>query len=505
MNNFLFNYFATKAKKDIVGQKVTHIYGSLSSIVLNLENGSSIFFKLDSPSALFFGNYQLPKTQSNFAISLHKKINKLKVIDVGYTGLERVLVLHLLDKRLDIEHYYYLVFEITGRNGNLILCDNNWKIIESLRYVQSRQILPNRTYNKPSKMLDITTDNIDVIKRAFHRENILGIDSFVKKFITEKNIDDFIEISRKPYETLFQYTFKTRNFIYPFYFEFVENISTIDEKTLFNQIFITNTQKSSNKTKTINFIDKKLKKINEKIEKIQNDIQKAQDADKMKLYADTLLENISTVKLNKLNNDVIYLKPHGFTKDIAIPVNPEKTIQYNISLYYKLYKKYKNAKNILESLLDQSKQEYINVTKLKEQLLNDSIDIKDINFLSKKTNHTVKHIEVSSYEHFNILGFDIYIGNNAKSNEIILKNASKEDVWMHPKNIPGPHLIIKNPQRLQEINKALLEQCAQKIKEKMHTYNKIEVDYTFVKFVKKPKGFKKGRVTYSNFKTVVAN
>ncbi|PMP67710.1 MAG: fibronectin/fibrinogen-binding protein, partial [Desulfurella multipotens] len=65
------------------------------------------------------------------------------------------------------------------------------------------------------------------------------------------------------------------------------------------------------------------------------------------------------------------------------------------------------------------------------------------------------------------------------------------------------HLIIKNPQRLQQLDKTLLEKCAQKIRENLGTNDKIEVDYTFVKFVKKPKGFKKGRVTYSNFKTVV--
>lgn len=169
-----------------------------------------------------------------------------------------------------------------------------------------------------------------------------------------------------------------------------------------------------------------------------------------------------------------------------------------------VYKKYKNAKDILSLRLSQVKQEYSYLAQIQEQLLNNQIDPKDVNkFLKTKINQKVKTIETFPYERLNILGFDIYIGKNAKGNDLILKNAAKEDIWMHPKNIPGPHLIIKNPKRLQELEKTLLEQCAQKIKEKMQSNSKIEVDYTFVKYVKKPKGFKKGRVTYDNFKTVV--
>ncbi|MGB9755703.1 MAG: NFACT RNA binding domain-containing protein [Desulfurella sp.] len=503
MNSFLFNYFATKIKKNILDQKITHVYGSDGVVVLNTQNGLSIFFKLDSPGALFFGMYQLPKTQNQFATNLQKKINKLKIVSADFRGIERVLILKLLDKRLDIEHYYFLVFEITGRNGNLILCDTNQKIIESYRYNTNRQILPNKIYKKPNQMLDITTDNINILKNALHVKNILGIDNFVKKFVGKENIDNFIEITKKSYEKLFQYEYQGKKFVYPFLFDFSKNVNIIDDEILFNQIFSKNSPKSSNNIKIIQSIDKKLKKYSEKIEKIENDIQKAKDAEKIKLFADTLLENINFIKLN---GKEVYLKPINYTDEIAVPINPQKTIQENINFYYKLYKKYKNAEKILSLRLNQVKQEYSYLANMKEQMLNNQIDPKDANkFLKTKINQKIKLIENFPYERFNILGFDVYIGKNAKGNDLILKNASKEDIWMHPKNIPGPHLIIKNPKRLQELEKTLLEKCAKKIKEEIRSNNKIEIDYTFVKYVKKPKGFKKGRVTYANFKTVVVS
>lgn len=500
MNNFLFNYFATKIKRDIIGQRIANVSANLNTIILRLPNGSSIFFKLDSQSALFFGNYTIEKTQNTFAVSLQKKINKLKIIDVDFEGLERVLTLHLLDKRLDIEHHYYLIFEITGRNGNLILCDANKKIIETYRLIENRQILPNRIYKEPNKMLDIILDDIDVLKKSFNKNNILGIDNFIKKFITQENIDSFIEVARKPFEALFKYSLNEKFVVYPFLFDFGLDVSKIDEKDLFNQIFTQNTQTNSNNTKFISLINKKINKLNDKIEKIQTDIEKTQNAEKFKQYADTLLANINLIKPHK---DFVCLKPND-SVSITIPINPKKTIQDNINTYYKLYKKYKNAKNILNSVLDQVQQERFHLLQIKEQILNNKIDIKDVKILlNKKTHQKVISADTISYEHFSILGFDVYIGKNAKGNDLILKNASKEDIWMHPKNIPGPHLILKNPKRLQHIDKNLLEQCAQKIREKLGTNDKIEVDYTFVKFVKKPKGFKKGRVIYSNFKTVM--
>jgi predicted ribosome quality control (RQC) complex YloA/Tae2 family protein len=284
-------------------------------------------------------------------------------------------------------------------------------------------------------------------------------------------------------------------------FDFGLDVSSINEKDLFNKIFTQNTQISLNNAKIINLIDKKIHKLNDKIKKIQIDIQKAKDAAKWKLYADTLLANINSIELY---NDLVYLTPPGSESKIPIPINTKKTIQDNINTYYKLYKKYKNAKNILESVLNQTKQEHVYLLQIKEQLLNHQIDPKDVKLLfNKKTNQRVISTDTISYEHFKILDFDVYLGKNAKGNDLILKNAFKEDIWMHPKSIPGPHLILKNPKRLQQIDKNLLEQCAQKIRERLGTNDKIEVDYTFVKFVKKPKGFKKGRVIYSNFKTVM--
>lgn len=83
-----------------------------------------------------------------------------------------------------------------------------------------------------------------------------------------------------------------------------------------------------------------------------------------------------------------------------------------------------------------------------------------------------------------------------------LKTASSNDIWLHTKNIPGSHVIIKKEKG--DIPKSTLEEAAllaaYHSKAKMSA--QVEVDYTTVKNVKKPKGAKPGMVTYVSYKTI---
>ena len=99
-------------------------------------------------------------------------------------------------------------------------------------------------------------------------------------------------------------------------------------------------------------------------------------------------------------------------------------------------------------------------------------------------------------------GIDIYIGkNNFQNDYLTLKFADKRDIWMHTKNIPGSHVIVKNNGNIPD--KTLEEAAAlaayySKAKESVLA----AVDYTEVKNVKKPSGAKPGMVIYLTNKTI---
>ena len=123
-------------------------------------------------------------------------------------------------------------------------------------------------------------------------------------------------------------------------------------------------------------------------------------------------------------------------------------------------------------------------------------------WLEKRNNNGKKKEKQSKpYHYVSSDGIDIYVGkNNIQNDYLTLKFADKNDTWLHTKDIPGSHVIIKGS----NISDKTLEEAANLavFYSKGKGGSKIPVDYTLVKNVKKPSGSKPGMVIYSTNKTV---
>ncbi|MGB4263554.1 MAG: NFACT family protein, partial [Fervidobacterium sp.] len=102
-------------------------------------------------------------------------------------------------------------------------------------------------------------------------------------------------------------------------------------------------------------------------------------------------------------------------------------------------------------------------------------------------------------------GFTIYVGKNNRQNDELVRKASDNDLWFHVQGMPGAHVLIKTGGK--HVDEDTLRYAATLAA----TYSKgkyssnVPVDYTQIKYVKKPRGFKPGLVLYSNFKTIFAD
>ncbi len=100
-------------------------------------------------------------------------------------------------------------------------------------------------------------------------------------------------------------------------------------------------------------------------------------------------------------------------------------------------------------------------------------------------------------------GYRILVGRNNRQNDTLtLKTASKQDLWLHVQNITGSHVIVESFGG--EIPQGTIEEAAL-----IAAYNSsargsslVPVDYTLVKYVKKPAGAKPGMVIFTNNKTL---
>ena len=101
-------------------------------------------------------------------------------------------------------------------------------------------------------------------------------------------------------------------------------------------------------------------------------------------------------------------------------------------------------------------------------------------------------------------GFTVLVGKNNKQNDILtLKTAKNADMWFHTKDIHGSHVILRYEHGKEFSDTAILEaaRLAAKYSKAKNSEN-VPVDYTLVKFVKKPSGAKPGMVIYTDNKTV---
>ena len=100
-------------------------------------------------------------------------------------------------------------------------------------------------------------------------------------------------------------------------------------------------------------------------------------------------------------------------------------------------------------------------------------------------------------------GFDILVGRNNKENDILtLKTASKSDIWLHTKDIPGSHVILKTDGEEASADDIYCAAAIAAWHSKGKESANVAVDYVPVKYVKKPSGAKPGMVIFTNNHTV---
>jgi predicted ribosome quality control (RQC) complex YloA/Tae2 family protein len=98
-------------------------------------------------------------------------------------------------------------------------------------------------------------------------------------------------------------------------------------------------------------------------------------------------------------------------------------------------------------------------------------------------------------------GTVIQVGKNNKQNDYLTHQlASSTDTWLHTKEIPGSHVVIRSKQVSEQtlLEAAMLAAYFSKGRES----SQVPVDYTLIKYVKKPSGARPGFVTYENQKTL---
>ncbi|HWO55213.1 MAG TPA: NFACT RNA binding domain-containing protein [Paenibacillus cookii] len=262
----------------------------------------------------------------------------------------------------------------------------------------------------------------------------------------------------------------------------------------------------------LRFLQNERSKNIKKLDHLHKDLAEADDADRYRIYGELLFASLHTIQKGDKTAELVNFYDEE-QKTVSIPLDPLLTPSDNAQRYFKKYNKYKNSLVVIQEQLEKTKEEIRYMDELLQQLsyasMSDIDEIREeliqqgyLRDRSKKTKKKKKNDRPTLHVFTSSEGVEIYVGKNNLQNEYLTnKLAASGDTWLHTKDIPGSHVVIRSSEfgdrTLEEA--AMLAAYYSQAKES----SSVPVDYTLIRHVHKPNGAKPGFVIYDHQKTLV--
>lgn len=497
-----------------------------------------------------------PLNAPNFCMLLRKHLIGYKIKAISSNdNLERIIKIELEGyNELNDLTTKYLMVELMGKHSNIILLNNKFFIIDSLRHLDTlsnsyRDILPAHEYTYPENV----KNNFYTIKSAEEFCNLVLTNNvtnltnflvgyftgfskpFIKNIIIKQNIRN-TDFSKDDILKMYEYLSKILNNLDSNHVSLtkysnekgkLDYVIDLETKTsnldinFYIDDFYYNKEANNNyvsyRNNLLKLISHILKKYSLRLESINNKLKECENKDLYKLYGELITANLYKFSKDYTSDKVELENYYDNNTILTIPLDNTISIANNAKKYFKKYNKLKNALEIVTLQKKETEEElqYIesiiyeleyakNIQEVNEiyNEINENPIFKDYIQSNNKTN-TKKEANISTPREYHIDGFTVLVGKNNKQNDYLTtKLASPNDIWFHTKDIHGSHVILKNPS--ENISNDTLIKCAKLAAyySKGRLSSNVPVDYCFVKYVKKPNGSKPGMVIYTNNKTL---
>lgn len=517
----------------------------------------------DSPRLhLTSSSFENPKSPPMFCMLMRKHLGSAKLLEIRQVGLDRILHL-IFETRNEMGDLIELTvaIEIMGRHSNIILIDENGRVIDSIKRIDDtmssvRPILPGVRYTLPPAQdkLDLITSTPEQIEQRLIEGKdtplskallaaVQGVSPIVcrevanyvfvgdDRVISEMTPDHFdrlrfflsrvilmardytgtptsvIDSRKKPMDFSFldihQYGGSMFTRTYDSYSQLLDDFYTQRD----------NIQRMRHRSSDLlKVLANTADRIARKLSLQQKELADCSDRETWKIYGDLISANLYSIQKGDRTARLINFYDEA-QSEVVIPLDPRKTPVQNAQKYYGEYRKADTAEKKLRELIEEGQQEAVYIDSVFDALTraqtNDELtairaELAEQGYLRKKGSATKKGKEpkLAPKRYRSDDGFTILVGrNNVQNDQLTLKEARGRDYWFHTKNIPGSHTIVVSDG--QEVPDSTLHQAAilAAVNSKAAESSQVPVDYTLIKNVKKPRGAKPGMVIYVSYQT----
>ena len=473
-------------------------------LLLTIKTGNGQYRLVLSASAslplvyLTSKNKPSPMTAPNFCMLLRKHIQNGRIVDISQPTLERILefTIEHLDEMGDLCQKK-LIVELMGKHSNIIFCNQDGKIIDSIKHISSavsslREVLPGRDYFIPEtshKSNPLTTtkeefwslvygQNSECFKSLYM--NYAGLSPFMANelcfraggncdlsvaTLTETDKEELYRVFSAMMEDIKNGTYTPRilyeNGIPKEYAVFrigsysMENTKEFasasalleqyyEEKNIVTRI----RQKSVDLRKIVQTaLERNIKKYDLQLRQMQD----TEKRDKYKVYGELLTAFGYGVEPGSKS---ITVNNYYTGEDVDIPLDPMLSAIENAKKYYDKYNKLKRTYEALSTLTVQVKEEIdhlesisnsLDIAVKEEDLVQIKEELIDTGYIRRKGSSKKLRFTSKPFHYISSDGYHMYVGkNNFQNEELTFKFANGNDWWFHAKGVPGSHVIVKS-------------------------------------------------------------
>lgn len=499
------------------------------------------------------GNKPSPMTAPGFCMLLRKHLQNGRIINITQPGLERIVRIEVehLDEMGDLRQKT-LVIEIMGKHSNIIFCNDEGIIIDSIKHISGlvssvREVLPGKPYFIPQtqEKKDALTTNYEEFRETLSNRPVAaykalygsytGISPILaQELCYEAGLDgeqSVAALEETGFHSLFQaFTHMTSRIkeghftpniayignqpaefaalpltMYTHGKDYIVEYSTMStlleayyaEKNVITRI----RQKSSDLRRIVQTaLERNVKKYDLQLRQMKD----TQKRETYRIYGELLnTYGYQTEPGSKSMEALNYYT----NEQITIPLDPNLTPQENAKKYFDKYNKLKRTYEALSELTKEGKAEIeplesistsLDIALLEEDLVQIKEELTESGYMKRRGGSKKVKITSKPFHYISSDGFHIYVGkNNYQNDELTFKFATGNDWWFHAKAMPGSHVVIKT-EGAEEIPDRTFEEAGKLAAyySKGRGQDKVEIDYIQKKHVKKPNGSKPGFVVY---------
>ena len=503
-----------------------------------------------------------PRVPPMFCMLMRKLLSSGRHVDIRQPGQERVLFLDFdsSNEMGDIVRIT-LAIEIMGRHSNMLILDKDERIIDALKRVgiemsSVRPVLPGMQYEAPPReeRLSLFTLTKQEFKAALEKNahaelskailrSIEGLSPVFARECALQACADTVsagEVSAEGIDRMYLFlshqaqliesrdnrftVLKTADgLLKDFCFADIRQYGNMLEKIQFSSAsetldyFFTERDAAARMKQRAHDLYKFLQNTHERITRRtanqRQELIECADREKLKIQGDLLMANLYNFKKGDESVEVENYYAEGSPK-ITIKLDKRLTPSQNAQRYYNEYRKADTAEKKLVTLIEQGEQElgYIdsvfdNLTRAQSETDIDElrIELHEQGYLkSARLSKGAKNVKTRPpIKLMSSDGYVIRVGRNNKQNDrLTCKDSEKLDIWLHVKDITGSHVIISANGG--EVPDSTIMEAAQAAAyySSAKSSSQVPVDYTLVKFVKKPGGAKPGMVIFTNNRTL---